>query len=223
MERRGFLKSLAAGLTTPVLASLAVDRNPVIPWDLFCDPDCLRFDLSAPWYADGRLIASDARILVSEIGFSGVGERLRVPNVSTLPWDQSDGTGWTSILNLKRTYGGAKCEHCFGRGRIKAIRCDCETSETNTDSSSQFPGRCLDCSQTGWLGLACPQCDGTGESDYFYDLRGQRFNPSYIGRIKMIGDVDCQLVESDDDFLKSVMVFRFGSNGYGLLCSMHQP
>ena len=164
MERRGFLKSLAAGFATPVLAPLAVVGNPAIPWELFCDPKSSRFDLSVPWYTEGRLVASDARILVSELGFGGVGKLRRVPNVSTLPWDQSDGTGWASVLGLKRTPAIAECERCFGRGRINAVRCNCENTETIIDSRGQSRDRCLDCGENGWLGLACPQCDGSGKS-----------------------------------------------------------
>jgi hypothetical protein len=238
------MKIVAAGFATSVTGlTLRQDAYADIQWDLFCDPGVCRYDLSKPWTWSGLTIASDARILVCRDGGDGeVNTERRVPKVDGLWWDEFESSGWGRLADAKRASNPPgslnwPCEACFGNG-YRGVGSPC----TNKDC---FDGRVLDgdvdpdtimwnpesymkdcptCRGTEKVGVSyCGQCNATGisQESYHYDIQGQAFCPSMIGRLRTLGDIDVRVVDTSDGDKTKVMVFRRGDGVRGFAMGVH--
>ena len=133
----------------------------VINWDLFCDKESSRYNLSAPWIIDGLKVATDGRIIL----FQRTNEPNTLPGEGRWPdvnlilakvGSDSDFDGDGSVL---ASTIGTDCETCNDTGSIEVVQCDdCDDGNCpECDGDGDYPCEC--CGQD----VDCNHCDGTGE------------------------------------------------------------
>lgn len=219
MNRRSFIAAISAALAAPpVMAAPA--RSEQIPWEFFTDLDLVRWDLSTPWIAGERIVATDARVLMSMLGGS-VGDAIetRRPELALIPWEWLNSGGWlssSSIVPVKPKWKCSEqsCGACFGTGRIG-------TGVKRVRQRDHCGDLC-----TVWVGgVECEACEGDGWTRGGPVLMAGSavFAAHYIERIRLLGDFDFFVDQSPmhPRLPLNLMVFR-NAFGAGFLMGLEQ-
>lgn len=202
ITRRSFMASLSAAFATSVMVGPSLTSSSAVNWDYFTDLDAVRYDLSTPWLAYSKTLATDGRILFATNELYPLVDNAaetRKPNLNVLPWDSFDSMkGWQSSESIVRCKPVVKdeydnqqpCGNCKGTGRVglgvKKIR--------ERDMSEWGKGELL---QTWVGGQPCEVCNGEVwiPCEFIYQAEVGRFAAHYIERIKSMGEFDFVIEE----------------------------
>lgn len=226
MNRRSFLASVSAAFSAAALGVNLKPRVPLIRYDLFTDAEIERYSIGEPFGVDGRVFATDSRVLVSHVGelIESDGER-RLPNVRKLNWDEFDSPGWKPLGTPAyenqddRRYPGTPCPDCMGIGLIGTQFTACDhcagDGEVLSDDSIQIV-QCSKCVGGRTGGIKCGRCD----SGWIYDetfceiVGGRKFAPHYMERIRTLGPIDVLSIDgrTADGSTGPMLLFR-GDHG----------
>ena len=218
IHRRSFMAAIGAAFSASVLAGKCLPQQEV-NWDYFTDFDAVRWDLSTPWLSKSRTIATDGRILFAAYKQEPLTDdplETRRPSMDCLPWDSLDlHKGWQSsdsIVRDKSKYEERKCEICLGTGRVGAgVRKVLQKDEVWEDMQETWVG-----------GKECQACNATlfVEDWTAYRAGGEMFCPSYVERIRSMGEFDF-VVEKEyrNDKTAPIMLYR-NALGCGFLMGL---
>lgn len=225
IARRSFLASLGTIFSTSMMARQCLTSQDSVNWDYFTDFNAFRWDLSTPWLANEKTVATDGRILfaANELHplFDDTAETKR-PGIDVLPWNDFDEmVGWQSSDSLVRCFpvyepkydNQQPCSICKGTGRVGFGVKKTRKQDEYGDLYECFVG-----------GQVCAVCNGevwTHES-FAFKTNESTFAGHYVERIKSMGDFDFviqQIHARRESELADVMLFR-NALGCGFLMSV---
>ncbi|WP_414041212.1 hypothetical protein ACJU26_03805 [Acidithiobacillus sp. M4-SHS-6] len=206
-------------------------------WKLFdLKPFCARNDpreyLNAPWREEGKVIASDGRIIIIVDDLPGdfpapaaqvTGALRRFAGQFA---DKVSDPVWYGIADLP-VPPNEPCPSCDGKGyraRNRSVCPDCDGEGTFVHGSHEY--ECQECDGTGFVdrhgldGTAttdeCPACDGSGiRFEVFpFPVGGVKFQIKYLNLLRMLPE--CELAVPEISVFQDVPAsFRFsGGTGY---------
>lgn len=242
MNRRSFLQAMSAAFGSACLGSSLIQREhqPLpIRYDLFCDPEFVRYSLGRPFAVEGSVCATNGHILILHGDNGSLTQDLpgRFPNIRKLDWSPFDKPGWKP-LPKPQWYNavpkwGAECPECLATGRIGDDVRRCEVCHGNSDNWGTLPDGTNGCPKChyGWVGgTACHRCkperdvDGDVTVGICYGNRvwelidGAPFAGSKLNRIRTLSDVE-YLYDPDFESLDKrgpgVLAFRFNAGPAG--------
>jgi len=226
ITRRSFISALSAAFATSVMAGPSLTLSSAVNWDYFTDLDAVRYDLSTPWLAHSKTLATDGRILFATNELYPLVDNTaetRKPNLDVLPWDLFDSmNGWQSSESLVRCKPVFKdkycneqpCGNCKGTGRVGL-------GVVKTRERDEFG----DLYQTWAGGQPCEVCKGevwTADS-FVFKANESKFAAHYVERIKSMGDFDFVMEElpaRGESNPADAMLFR-NALGCGFLMSVN--
>lgn len=162
MNRRSFMQAIAAAFSavaSGVRPNFAAEP-PKIRYELFSDTQDFRWALSQPFSQDGVICATDARIIVTHPGEWSGESAGRVPNISSLCWDEFDTGGWKELPSQSLEFApqfefGTMCHLCMGTGRVGDGVRRVLGKDEDGDPMWRWTG-----------GTKCYQCDGGWEDNF---------------------------------------------------------
>lgn len=248
ISRRGFISAAGAFAGLGLLPSwLAFRQRRHIDLSLFCGVESLRYTLDKPFAQDGRVYATDARIMVRTLlaDTPELGEGAKLPAASTMRWWGED-SRWKPWPR-QRLFGGGydydcECPVCFGRGcHGNPRKCaDCkgegyrmvlpsdlsvkeraEWSEEELLDACGYDVPCKPCLHSGWLGdVRCDYCDGSGRTyrPSLQRIEGEVIAGVYDAKIRTLGGAEYCLVDGVDCCKSPTQIIKFRGDGFeGLL------
>lgn len=225
LTRRSFMASLSAAFATSVMAGPSLTLSSAVNWDYFTDLDAVRYDLSTPWLAHSKTLATDGRILFATNELYPLredAEQTKKPKLEVLPWDLFDSTGgWQSSESLVRCkpvfnekyHNEQPCGNCKGTGRVGlGVKKTRERDELGELYQAWTGGQpCEVCKGEIWV-----------EGGFVFKAAESKFAAHYVERIKSMGEFDFvieKLPSRGERNIANGMLFR-NALGCGFLMSV---
>jgi len=187
MQRRTFVKTVAAIFGNSLVPSLVVAAPDLSPWTSG-EWKHSRFDFHRPFEQGQSIYATDARACV-RIPNSGVimsEDNARLPNADGLFWDvfTEQNARWSAFTPAAKSRPDSPCPHCFRWDYDDPAHfVEYEKHEAEVRHWVEFGG------PEPVRESKCPVCRG-GSFDHVFEVDGLAVNAYYAQEIKRFGNVE---------------------------------